>query len=120
MESPAAGRARDAGGTEETSMVDGSCLCATVRWRVEADFARMSHCHCSMCRKSHGAPFATYAAVDAAAFRYLQGEDALTVYASSPGYTRPFCSHCGSAAPSRVADGKVTVPAARRHHRLLA
>jgi hypothetical protein len=31
-------------------MVDGSYLCGTIRWRVEADFARMSHCHCSMCR----------------------------------------------------------------------
>jgi hypothetical protein len=91
--------------------VDGSCLCGTVRWRVSAQFARMSHCHCSMCRKAHAAPFATYAAVDADAFSYLQGEDALTVYESSPGFERPFCSRCGSAAPHRSLDGKVAVPA---------
>ena len=92
-------------------MVEGSCLCGTVRWRVNAPFTRMTHCHCTICRKTHGAPFATYAAVPAEAFEYLAGEDALTVYESSPGYQRPFCSRCGSAAPHRSLDGSMVVPA---------
>ena len=91
-------------------MVEGSCLCGTVRWRVDAPVRRMSHCHCSMCRKSHRAPFATYAAVDAEAFGYLQGEEALTHYASSAGSDRPFCSRCGSAAPNNALDGRITCP----------
>jgi hypothetical protein len=91
-------------------MVEGSCLCGTVRWQVSAEFARMSHCHCSMCRKAHGAAFATFAAVDAEAFVYLAGEESLTVYASSSSFERPFCRHCGSAAPHPSLDGKMSVP----------
>ena len=44
-------------------MVKGSCLCGTVTWEMQPPFERMSHCHCSMCRKTHGAPFATFVAV---------------------------------------------------------
>lgn len=91
-------------------MVEGSCLCGTVRWRVSAEFARMSHCHCSMCRKAHGAAFATFAAVDADAFAYLAGAESLIVYQSSSGFERPFCQHCGSAAPHRSLDAKMAVP----------
>ena len=41
-------------------MIRGSCLCATVRWSLEGAHERMLHCHCRMCRKAHGTPFATY------------------------------------------------------------
>lgn len=91
-------------------MVEGSCLCGTVRWRVDGDFTRMSHCHCSMCRKAHGAAFATFAAAQPDRFSYIQGENALTVYTSSPGFERPFCSRCGSAAPHPSLDAMVAVP----------
>jgi hypothetical protein len=47
-------------------LVHGSCLCRSVSWQLRKPFEQMSHCHCSMCRKSHGAPFATYVAADAA------------------------------------------------------
>ena len=39
-------------------MIKGSCLCGTVQWRLDPPFGEMSHCHCSMCRKAHGAAFA--------------------------------------------------------------
>lgn len=91
-------------------MTRGSCLCATVRWGVDAPFERMTHCHCSMCRKAHGAAFATYAVCATSAFRWLAGEEVIARYASSPGFERAFCSRCGSVVPMGDAE-KIDVPA---------
>ena len=39
----------------------GSCLCGAVRYEVSDPFEEMHHCHCSKCRKAHGAAFSTFA-----------------------------------------------------------
>ncbi|MEO1056718.1 MAG: GFA family protein [Actinomycetota bacterium] len=77
----------------------GGCLCGAVRWQVDGDLGTMSHCHCSMCRKAHGAPFATYVSAASGDFRWLSGEESITTYESSPGFVRAFCGHCGSVVP---------------------
>ena len=65
-----------------------------------------------MCRKAHGAAFATFAGVPANEFRFISGEDVVRLYESSPGSHRAFCSVCGSNAPARASDNKmVFVPA---------
>ena len=92
-------------------MIRGSCLCGTVRWSFDGAFERMLHCHCRMCRKAHGAPFATYADGDRAHFRLDGGEEAVTRYESSPGFRRAFCSRCGSVTPFTFGHGMVAVPA---------
>jgi hypothetical protein len=92
-------------------MTTGSCLCGAVRWKMDGPYERMSHCHCSMCRKSHAAPFATYIAVSNEKFEWLSGADAATDYESSPGFQRPFCSHCGSVLPAAHNDREIAVPA---------
>ena len=74
----------------------GSCLCGTVHYVVEGDFEWMTHCHCSMCRKAHGAAFATYATVRTECLRIEQGEHALKHLNSSATVIRSFCSNCGS------------------------
>ena len=87
----------------------GSCLCGTVRWRIENPLW-MSHCHCSMCRKAHGAPFATFMAARPEHFAYESGADNVVTYESSPGFQRAFCATCGSCAPVEL-DGDIEVPA---------
>jgi len=84
-------------------MLRGSCLCGSVRYEVAGPVHDVHHCHCSMCRKHHGTPFATWAAAPLAGFRYTAGESAVVRYASSPGFHRSFCSVCGSVAPEAVA-----------------
>jgi hypothetical protein len=49
-----------------------------------------------MCRRFHGAAFATYAKIDAEHFRWLSGQELLTVYETSPGIGWAFCRICGS------------------------
>src|SRR5690606_5687552 len=55
-----------------------------------------THCHCSMCRKQHGAAFATYASLARERVRVVAGQDALVSYASSESVRREFCGTCGS------------------------
>ena len=82
-------------------MLRGSCLCGGVRYEVHGPLRGMLHCHCTMCRKAHGAAFRSRASVRAADFRWVQGEDLLTWSESSPGNHRGFCRVCGSPLLSR-------------------
>ena len=91
-------------------MIRGSCLCNTVRWSFDGAFDSMTHCHCEMCRKAHGAPFATYAVGSLTQFRFDEGEEAITRYESSPGFVRAFCSGCGSVVPHSVSEGEIDIP----------
>src|SRR5262249_49769278 len=88
------------------------CLCSAVAWSVDGNPQFMSHCHCSRCRKAHGAAFATFVMVPEADFHVLRGREAIVSYASSSNFTRPFCRHCGSTVPDGIpTDGLVGVPA---------
>ena len=92
-------------------MIRGSCLCATVRWSLEGAHERMLHCHCRMCRKAHGTPFATYMLGSRAHCRFDGGEEAIARYESSPGFRRAFCSRCGGVVPFPVGARTMAIPA---------
>jgi hypothetical protein len=74
----------------------GSCLCGGVRYEISGRLGHASHCHCSMCRKHHGAAFGSYASVRRRDFRWASGEALVGRFASSPGIERGFCTRCGS------------------------
>lgn len=76
--------------------VVGGCLCATVRYEISQPLGPAGSCHCSMCRKAHGAAFGTFASVKPGAARWTSGADSLGVYHSSEKGRRCFCRHCGS------------------------
>lgn len=73
----------------------GGCHCGRVRYRLKAPPLSVQHCHCSRCRKGFAALFAQGAVVRRADLE-IEGEAALTDYASSPGFVYRFCSTCGS------------------------
>jgi hypothetical protein len=79
-------------------MITGGCLCGRGRFEVD-EVKALTHCHCSICRKSSGAAFATYAHAGPAKFRFVAGQSALAQYESSPGSERRFCRFCGSPVP---------------------
>lgn len=84
-------------------MVTGGCLCGSVRFEITGPIRNIVHCHCSQCRKAQGSAFATNGIVNAADFRLLAGQDALTGYESTPGQTKYFCKVCGSPILSQTA-----------------
>ena len=92
-------------------MIRGSCLCGGVRFEAD-EIPLITHCHCSMCRKAHGAAFGTLASARMDQFRFTQGEDLIQTYESSPGNHRGFCRVCGSSVPVvRSGAETVSVPA---------
>lgn len=77
-------------------VLEGSCHCGRVRYRAVAPFGEMTNCHCTDCRKSHGAAFATYIEVPRERFSYVQGEGELHSFQAESGLQRYFCRNCGS------------------------
>lgn len=76
--------------------IQGGCLCGGIRYEIGGPLTDVGNCHCSMCRRFHGAAFATYAKVNAEHFRWLAGQELLTVYETTPGIGWGFCRVCGS------------------------
>lgn len=76
--------------------IRGSCLCGAVSFEITGSFKFIGNCHCSICRKSHGAAFATWGIIDPDQFRWTSGEEFVQGYESSPGRQRCFCKKCGS------------------------
>jgi hypothetical protein len=58
-----------------------------------------------MCRKFHGAAFATFGEARRSDFRWLRGEEDLQAYRADNGTTRRFCRHCGSSMTFSSANG---------------
>ena len=80
----------------ESGTVSGACLCGVVRFEIRLPTLACAHCHCSMCRRAHGAGYVTWLVVPRASFTPLAGADQLTRYRSSEHGTRSFCKVCGS------------------------
>lgn len=77
--------------------VRGGCLCGAVRFEIDLPSKWCAHCHCSMCRRAHGAGYVTWVGFDSGHFKLLSGDHHLKWYESSPGARRGFCRECGSA-----------------------
>ena len=82
-------------------MIEGSCQCGGVRYQYAGEFGTITVCHCSDCRKAQGSSTVIAAPVDAAAFRWVAGQEMIKEFESSPGKKRAFCGHCGSPLYSR-------------------
>lgn len=75
-------------------MLKGGCYCGRVRYEARGTPCHKTNCHCSICRRTSGAPFVTWFSVPRAEFRLVLGQP--TRFSSSPEGTRSFCPHCGT------------------------
>jgi hypothetical protein len=93
-------------------MAEGRCLCGALHYSVEGPYTSMMNCHCSMCRKHHGAAFATFVTAPIEQFKWISGGANVGTYQSSETGSRAFCKVCGSVAPAAAPEyGIVFVPA---------
>src|SRR5436190_16952963 len=83
------------------SVTRGSCLCGGVKFEITGDLMHPLNCHCSLCRKQHGAAFRSRVRVRASDLKWLQGEELVRYYESSPDFHRGFCGNCGSPVVNR-------------------
>lgn len=74
----------------------GMCLCEKVRYEIKGHLGPAFHCHCSKCRRWHGAAFRTRASIDASQFNVITGHSYIAKYQSSEDVTKHFCKKCGS------------------------
>ena len=74
----------------------GRYLCGQIKYEVACFDPENSNSHCAMCRKFHGAVYATYGKVQRQDFRWLQGQALILTYHSSITVERGFCKCCGS------------------------
>lgn len=77
--------------------IRGGCLCGCVQYEISGPLKCADHCHCSMCRRQHGAAFATYASFESDDFRFTLGADRIKIFEVSVGGGGwCFCVECGS------------------------
>ena len=77
-------------------VVDGACLCGAVSFRVGLPVKWVAHCHCTMCRRAHGAALVTWVGAHADRFDVVAGAEHVVRYASSSAASREHCGRCGS------------------------
>ena len=75
-------------------MMQGGCFCGAIRYEAQELPFHETNCHCSICRRTSGAPFVAWFSVPKASFRLLAGEP--TRFRSSAKGTRSFCPSCGT------------------------
>ena len=80
----------------DTTVARGTCLCGAVRFRATLPSKWIAHCHCTYCRRAHGAPFVTWAGFPTEQFSFEPDSHSPSWYESSPGAKRAFCTQCGS------------------------
>lgn len=72
----------------------GGCQCGAVRFALYARPEGTHLCHCRMCQKAVGGPFAALAPVRRADFAWTRGAPA--IFRSSAVAERGFCAACGT------------------------
>lgn len=91
-------------------MLHGSCLCGRIQYQYHGDIDEISMCHCTQCQKGQGTAFVAAAPVATEKLTFIQGQDFLKEFRSSPGKVRVFCAECGSPVYSARGD----LPGVRR------
>ncbi len=81
---------------EEIEMIEGSCLCGSVKYEVELIPDKIFNCHCKFCRKAHGAAFVTMALAKASTLKISDESGNLKEHKNAIGGYRAFCVSCGS------------------------
>lgn len=97
------------------AIVKGSCFCGAVAFEIELPTLFCGHCHCSMCRRPHGASFVTWTAVPPERLKITAGGAQIATYQSSEQGVRRFCRTCGSQLFCQVEPEAVDVALAALH-----
>ena len=89
--------------SEVKPVLTGGCQCGAIRFALTAPPVKVSICHCRMCQKASGAPFASFADIDKREFAWTRGKPA--AFKSSSIAERDFCPACGTPLSFRRIDG---------------
>lgn len=88
--------------SERQPILTGGCQCGAIRYALYATPEDVHLCHCRMCQKAVGGPFAALAPVRSRDFEWVRGEPAF--YQSSSIALRDYCADCGTPLSFRFLD----------------
>jgi hypothetical protein len=74
--------------------MQGQCFCGAIRYELSGSGWHATQCHCTICRKTSGAPSVAWVTVRREDFRILEGTPQRL--RSSDHATRGFCAACGT------------------------
>ena len=95
------------------TVLTGGCQCVAIRFAVTAAPTKISVCHCRMCQKASGAPFASFADIEHADFAWTRGQPA--AFKASGAGVACLCSSDKVYAGHAVAAAKALQAAGARH-----
>jgi hypothetical protein len=76
-------------------------MCGGVRYEVTEPLGGAGYCHCTRCQRRTGTAASASARVAPGALRVVAGEELIRSYDPPDGFSKLFCSACGSALWSR-------------------
>jgi hypothetical protein len=79
-------------------------MCGGVRFEVSEPLVSAGYCHCTRCQRRTGTAAAISGRVAPGSFRITAGEDLVRSFDPPDGFSKFFCSACGSALWSRKPD----------------
>ena len=85
----------------------GGCFCGALRFQSDLKPVETGYCHCSICRRTTGAPLLAFASFPLESFAYTKGKP--SIFKSSSKGQREFCSTCGTQICFREAGPAKTV-----------
>lgn len=74
--------------------IKGGCLCGSNRFEINAELYVTGYCHCSMCRRTSGAPLTAWLSVRKSQFSW--GKSDVREFRSSIHVSRFSCGNCGA------------------------
>lgn len=77
-------------------VITGGCFCGRIRYEVREPLQNARSCHCSRCRKAFSGAGSAYAEVANGSFAWVDGEECVTQYDSSPEWGLCSCRICGT------------------------
>lgn len=75
-------------------MLKGGCYCGAVRYEAAGTPFNETSCHCTICRRTTGAPFLAWFSVRREDFHFTAGSP--TRFNSTAKASRSFCGRCGT------------------------
>jgi hypothetical protein len=79
----------------------GGCLCGGVRFEVTEPLVSAAYCHCKRCQRRTGTAASASGRIAPGSLRIVAGEQLLRSFDPPDGFSKIFCSACGSAMWSR-------------------
>lgn len=89
-------------GLDRVAALTGGCQCGAVRYALYAQPEDVHVCHCRMCQRAVGGPFAALAPVRQADFAWTKGTP--NTFQSSSVAGREYCAECGTPLSFRYLD----------------